>query len=1490
MKRIFLALLLVLGLGTIAWAAGAKFSIDKKLCLGTPASMADPSQCQEGDPVPTGVPVYYMITLTNPWSQPAQVISLTDNLPSQFTPTPTSVFCRDDANQPVVWTPNTAPNGFAIVNLAPAQTIHCFIPGTFTSDGKPKNEVEGKNQDNYQAKSDVTVDVPKTTPIAADLVIDKSVNPSTVNVSGGPQTVTYSITITNNGPGDVDIGDYFKLHDVMSLLPNSVPLNVQFVSANCAAYTASNAASSNTDCLDNSGPQFASGGGALFVGTMNQHNFFSWGFNNNGHITQGEKIVLTITVTVSAVDDLKCVRDPAVNGLANKAFFTLADKNNGALADANSANNTDSANLSVNVPYSSVDPDCAKGQLKVTKKQLTPPAGSQVSWGMPVSYEITIENVSLPAQQIDIDKHDLQDWVIEGINTPPFRRSAGKTYCDTAKSSPGMCNNFTPAGTNINLAGQYNYSYYGQANMGWDTDDKIKLPYGRKIVFNTTFIYDQPDCETVPEALKRPIINTARVTYKAPPFGAPTGTPDVTQTQTAEAETLMTKIKPCKFRVTKKLTSGGPNVQFGVPMTYNVTFTNLGDPRKIGTLFDAARITIPNYATQLPFTSSWKCTASTGALAVTGFNPAPGAIMAGLATYVGSGAQGAPAAITTIGSNIYFPTNGWISCDVQITVERPPVNDKFCTTQPAYFENVAMMDVTHPFNTNIAWPPTLGWIGTSMANPVPQNRNWASVRSLLPKCWDAHINKTATVGGLPAGSAPWTYPGNPNPVNYTISVTNDGDSVLGGPLSATDGWIVQDKFAPPYSSGTQQFGACTPGNWCWPIGPHNPKGQVGIRNLLPNQTGTWTVSQPGGAFPTNPVISNQDLRNCAWIKPVGPQTGAGWYNNQLLTIPSTGCPSSTTSLCPPGGNPLVACVTVPVIAVTKISVRKQVVDQTGAGFTASPANYFNAQVACTPYGIPTSAGAGSIGLTTGTSGYSPYSAVYPVPMGGTCTVSESPAPIPAVIASKCGGAANVTVNTAITPLPATLNPVNNPVTITNTYSCIGNPMGQLEVIKQLNTTMVAVQFPATVWTIDTNCTLPASASSLSLTTPASGNAQITASGIVTAPVGATCTVTEVTPSNALIPSWFKNQCIQQGGTAQWNAPQYSVNNGPATSTPPTVGINSGVQTVRVINGWSCVPNGPPNGQIEVIKELQTQATVMQFPATAWTINANCIPAASSNVVTLNTATSGNSVLTTSGFVTAQVGANCTISEVLPPDSALPTWAKNGCTTQSGGTQSAQWNAPQYSVNFGAPSTTAPNMTVTSGIQTVKIINSWSCKPTNNSTVTFQYQMFKRVVGPTMQVPAMTFQINPNCSLPSTPTSTSATASGSSPGFAGVVAITTGASCNFTEVMPDPKQIPAMVAYCSAQAPNIEPKWLPPTFSYSSSGSPTVALPLVVISAQNLFITNTWTCGPPATGKVAPKKKPRFRINIGIPIPGIGGGGKKQDGGDTRPPPSGNDRP
>ncbi len=1338
MKRLFLAIFLLLGLGSLAYAGGAKFAINKQLCLGNPASMADPGLCQESDPVPQNVPVYYMITLTNPWLQPAQTLTLNDTIPAQFTASG-AMFCRTDANVTVPYNPSMLSGVLGTINLAPGQTIHCFVAGAFTNSGKSvKNVVQGINNANNAYSADVTVQVPPVSPIAANLKLTKTVQPGSIDVSSGPQLVTYTIKILNQGPGAVDVGPWFVLHDTMSLLPTSVPLNVKFSSASCAVTP--NTSSPPTDCLDPAGPQFGSNGGNLFVGTMNQHAYFDWGFaNGQGHIGAGETITLTIEVSISAIDDLDCVREPTGNGLANKAFFTLIDdKGKTALADANLSDNSATANLAVTVPYSTVSKNCVTGQLEITKLQMSPPATAIVGWGPPVSYQITVKNVSLPAQTITIKKHDLQDTVTEGIDTPPFTRNHVSTSCNAGLSTALLCKDFTPAGNNINVQPQHRYTYYGENDLAWDSDEKIELQSGQQIVFDTTFTYEAPDCETVPAAPKRPIINTALVHYEAQIFGSPKGSPKIPQDQIASAVTLMKEQPPCKFRVTKELDSGGPNIKFGTPLVYQVTFTNPGAKRNIGTLLDAARIEAPGYAIKLPFTSSWNCATTAG---ITGPYVPVGSSSGGAVKYVGSAVQGAPAAISTIGQNISFDQGATITCTITITLSRPATDDPFCTADTVNFENVAMMDVTSPFNTNITWPPALGNQSSSLVNPVPQNRNWASVRTPLPKCWDAHVNKTATVAGLLPGSAPWTYAGNPNPVLYTIGVTNDGQgaAALGtNPQVPGSGWIVQDKLQLPYTNMTQNFLNCAPpALWCHQT-PADPRGEIGIKQLNSGVTGNWNLTRPGAN-----VIAGKDITNCVWIRPVGVQAGPGYYFHDAAAAPSFNCnppASATAQPCPVYASNLFACVTVPVFEVTKISVRKRVIDQTTANVTV--ASGFGIQVSCSPYGIPTNAGA-SFYLGTNSTGYSSYHTVFPVPIGGVCTVTEPGNPIPPAISQKCGGAANVIVSTAITPLPAVLNPVDNLVTVTNTYSCKG--MAQLEVIKQLNTllTAVPVTWPQITWGISANCTPATSTVLPPITTSAFTSAQITGSNIVTAPVGANCVVSELTPPTSLIPAFYQSSCGAAG--AEWDVPQYSVNNGPFTPTPPTVTLTSGNNKVVVKNGWHC-------------------------------------------------------------------------------------------------------------------------------------------KPAASSGTNVQVQVFKRVIGLTTQVPPLTFGITPGCNPASSPPALSVTTTYPHTNYvgAGAFSVPTGTTCNLGEVLPDAKTNLSMIASCSTNPGGPEPKWLPPTFSTSATGTPVLTMPLVVGSSMNLFITNTWACGPPAVAKVKPPKKSRFKFRIGIPIPGIGGGSKDQPT-DTNPP-------
>ena len=1447
------SLLAVIVLAGAVTAATPKFAIQKQLCSGNALSMADPAACSPISDVPQGAVSYYMITLTNPWGEPVQSVNVTDQIPSDFTPAIGGVFCRDENNLPVAWAPSNSATMLLTVQLAPGQTVHCFIAGTMTGvSGQTgantvKNIASGTNGAGYSNLDDVKSTVFASSPLGADLAVAKTASPNSVNLSAGPQTVTYTITITNNGPNPVDVADWFKLHDSFALLPNSVPLNATIVGA-------SSVASPGSSPLDPAGPQI-NGQYNNFVGTIGQHNVFDWGFGSGtgaGHIAVGGVITVTITVQLSAVHQIDCVVDPSANGLRNTVFFTLTNPANGtALNDNNIANNTAGANVTAIMPYSQISPDCAKGQLKIDKIQLLPPPASQVAWNSQVDYQITIKNVSVPAQNITIKRHDLQDWVEEGINTPPFGRNHIKTDCDQTLSSTGLCGPFS-AGFTINPP--HNYTYYTEVDQAWDNNPVFTLPYGKTIVFKTSFVYSEPDCETVPNTPTRPIINHIRATYKASPFGSPNGTPAVIQTQSAKAVTLMEKTPPCKFKVTKVRTSPSGPLHFGIQQNYTVTFQNQGPDRKIGTVMDAVRITIPNYASILPFASSWNCT---GVTTVSGSQPN------GIVSFVGSPAQGSPAALINLASNTFFPSGGTLTCNVGITVGRPPLKDKFCTTDDAYFENVALMDVTAPFNPNIFWPPSGTYNTASLLNPLPQIRNWASVRTMLPKCWDAQINKTASVNGLPAGTAPWTYAGNPNPVNYAITVSNLAQSTLGLNNTAAPGWIVQDKFESggPYASGNQTFNSstvCMPNSplWCWPTAP---QGQISIKKLKPygqvGSQGAWNLQLPGSF-----VQQGKDILNCAWILPQNAQAGPDWYNNQVLSpIPTHTCTENTavpSHACPPD-SPLVACVKVPVIEVTKISVRKQIIDQTGANVTA--ASGYAITVGCTPYAVPSYAG-GSMTLNTNASGTSAYQSVYPVPMSGTCTVTEVGSPIPPAISAKCGGAANVLEAVSYTPLPSPLNSVDNQVTVTNTYSC--KPVdgrGQLEVIKQLNTIQHPVLFPATNWLINTNCTPAGTASSLTLTTPASGNAQITTSGMVYAPIGANCTVSEQTPSNTLIPSWFKASCANQNGIAVWDAPKYTVNGGSASTTAPSVPITSGVQTVTVINGWHCQPNG---GQLEVIKQLNTIQTAVQFPARNWLINTSCTPAATASSLTLTTPASGNAQITTSGMVNAPIGSNCTISEQLPANSLIPSTFQASCTNQNA---TAVWNTPQYTLNNGAASTNAPSVPITSGVQTVTVINGWHCQPNSTNGGSTTVQLVKTVQGPppipgALPPPSIsaTYVFNSNCSVPSTPTTLTYVGTGGQ-----VVTVPTGTACNFVE---QPPAMPtAATTYCQGLNGYLA-VWDTTTWSIPQPMTATGSM-------QYLLVTNKWKCIPPPVVK---KKKTGFHFNVGIGLPGIGSGGKKND--------------
>jgi uncharacterized repeat protein (TIGR01451 family) len=1424
---LFLSLLFITGMSSLATASGTIFAIEKKFCTGNPALISQPENCTTATQANIGDDVYYEITVTNPWGQPPQTIDLTDQFPTGFVPTTGGLFCKDDTGASVSFSPSTSSNGVAQVSLGIMQTIHCFIPGKYTGPGKKTNEAVGKSDSNVTMKSEVKTEIFTPSPLNADLVIDKTASPSALNVTTSPGFLTYTITITNNGPADVDIGDWFQLHDNLSMPAGGTPLGVEYVSANCVS-------TAQTDCLKASGPVMA-GTNPYVTSESGPTHFFDWGFDkNNGHIAAHGVITLTITVRISQLSGLNCVRTQQTNGVNNTAFFTLTNPNGTAVADNIASNNTDTVFTPVTTGQK-VDPDCATGQLTIKKEMVRPT--NPVEWGDTVGYTITIENKSTPKQVITIKNADLEDWLTEGVNTPPFTATHVQTTClYYAAGKAGVpCNKF-----GVKDKTPLQFTYYDHSQSAWNSTNDITINPGDKVVIYTEFIYDSADCETVPNGQK-PIRNTAKLKYEATLFGQPKT--KKTYEQSSTATTLMQNLEPCDFRVTKTANPRAmisDQIQFNVPFQYTVTYSNNGIGRTIGTIMDAVRINKGNYATSLPFSTNWTCTEVGGVKGAT----MTGAVTTGSAIFTQSPAQGSPAVI--LGSNVFFPSHSVLTCTVNITVKRPPFNDPFCTTDDVRFENLALMDVTNPFNNNISWPPSSTYVPFAKSNPPIQKFNWATVALKLPKCWDAHVNKKATVGGLPTNSAPWTYAGNPNPVNYTITTTNDADSPLGTPNSATPGWTVTDTFASPYSNGQASFVSCLAAGWCWNTGSYAPgNAQIGIKNIAPSDSGNWNLTLPGSA-----VVMGQNINNCAKLQALGVNAGSSWYYNDDPTLTP---------------DPLKSCAEVPVIETTKISVRKQVVDLTGAGVKSLGA--FGFSVACSPYAIPTAA-TSTFTLSTDNTGYSNYQAVTPVAKYGTCTVTETSMPvIPAAMATACKGVANVIVTSSAPVTLTNLLANDNPVTVTNTYSCksLG---GQLEVIKSLTTPMLPVQWPATTWTINTNCTPAGSASSVTINTAASGNAVITGSDSVTAPIGATCTVEEPSASMPAFSNWLNNAsstgycATHGGGLPVWDAPTYTYN-GQTTTTPPTVGITVGLQSVTVNNAWHC-GIAPP--QIEIKKRIIGLPNwVPDFPSVTATINTDCAPFASAATLQLTTPVTAAGLFNTvpvSGVVTAPLGANCIISETPPP---LPQYAFNFCNTRG---QTPEWKLPVIT-----PSAT---FTVGATNPATMVTNEWKCVGSSSgsgSTAPGKVKIYKLVSGPS-GAPITILQdyvFDTNCAVPATPPSVTITTIKDSVAAEFVAQVNT--TCTIEETFPATWQ-PDIELFCKNQTPagetvDYKPVWEMPTYS--------TAQPMVVGTTNpTVIVSNKWHCEQGPLRKKAPMKKPRFKINIGIGIPILGGGGRKDE--------------
>jgi hypothetical protein len=1129
----FLALFLFAMIPQLTFAAPAQaaamFTVSKKLCAGAPAAgpfdpLNDSAGCAASQTVAVNTPAYYVITLTNPPGQPSALVTLQDAFPSFALTGP--VTCRDSTGTAVPLLGTTAPDGIGDVALGFNTTLVCFAPGTFTAAGQYSNTVTATGRDGNSITGSTNTNVVAATPLNVDLSVSKSVTPTgVVDVTGGPQTLTYTIVIKNNSSTAV-FASNFVLHDNLRLL-GFIPLNVSLGLAQCMA-------SPGTDCLNPAGPVPASAQ-PLLVGTVAAHPWFDWGFaSGDGDIAAGGTITLTFTATVAKLPMYSCVQALNADGLRNTAFFTLTNTTLGtAQTELNPANNTATADKTIRVG-TNVVPNCGQGPIVLQKLRLTPQPPPGFAWNTPfIEYEIRLTNTS--AQPIPISGAAVRDLVTQGSFTPPFKRATVSATCLTINGVP--C---TPLP--MTLSGIFQYTYYLQTAQAWQTGGGggFTLNAGGVARFRTRLRYFDPDCAT-PSNLQREIINIGTLDYVAPPIGS-SGPPQAFHAQ-AQVPVRMANVAACNFVATKTVTpspNGAPamtKVEFapgGGALFYRLTFTNNGAARPVATVADYLRITAPNYALGLAFRSNWSCSGPVGNLKASGQ-------INGVATFVTTPLHGAPTIDLRLNPSqpLTFGTNATLTCNVRIEVNRPAYGDPFCDADQFQLENAALMDPTFPFNPNpFGYPPAMSGVYNPLAanNPTPQNRNWASVKLPLPRCYNAIVNKQATVDGMPAVGAPWTWagPGAPD-IHYRITTTNAGTGTtpLTGSINTTtgaiNGLVTRDFFVPPYMfTGLVPDGPlCAPMSWCVPSNLF-PYLAIGTQLLAPQQSGDWVFRMPGLAVQPNSVV-----KNCATVAAGGTMFGLDWYANYNT---NEQMPSPGVSTVPP--NPRHACVSIPVIPTTNVTVTKRVL--TPQGTPLLPGNGigpFQMQLSCVPYAIPN----GSFGMFTNAGGTS-SSTVTHVPMGAPelCTLTETnlaQVPIPTTPAPLCAPPLMAQWDTPlITPAgpftPGTGAGQTSQVTVTNKIVCRPRPTRDITVIKRVFSAP-NIPAPSGPFTIQLNCGGPNAGPAVTMNA-GQQNVQV--------PLGTTCIPTE--PGLPPVP-------VVPGKTCQW-ATSFAPASFPVTGGPQQV--------------------------------------------------------------------------------------------------------------------------------------------------------------------------------------------------------------------------------------------------------------------------------------------------------------------------------------------------
>ncbi|MBC9932683.1 DUF7507 domain-containing protein [Chitinophaga qingshengii] len=765
------------------------------------------------NPATAGQPLTYTLTVTNngPSAMRAQdSITVTDNLPAGYTANSYTASAGTYTSGNSIWT------GLA---LASGQSATITIAGAVAADatGSLNNTaivtnpptITDPNLSNDTARQTTTINR------VIDYGLTKTASPKPVVVG---QTLTYTITLTNNGPGSMLPGDTLTLTDN---LPSGFTANNYTPSAGTynsatGAWTGLSLATGGTATLTITGMVGNSYTGASLINTVT--------LTPPTGITDPTPPTAKDTTLVSRVMDLDLVKTatpkPAVAGQALTYTITLTNNGPAILLPADVVTVTD--NVPAGFTASSYTPSAGSytsgtgawtGLTLATGQSATLTIAGTVNAGVNGTALINTATATPPPGATDPTPPTAKDTtLISHVADLAITKTDGSaTYTPgtnavytivVSNNGPSDVTGATvsdalPAGitTATWSTSTLNGATVPAPNGTGAINQLVNIPAGGSITYTLTL--------KVPAGFTGNLSNTATVT---PPAG-------YTDNNTTNNTVTDTDTYSPQFNL-KATKAGTPDAPAGTAISYTITYVNSGPSDAIGVIL---KDTIATQITDVTWTASVQGTATVSVTSGSGDINLTGNLPAG------------------IGNTITITVNGIIKSSATGTI----------------------------LNTASVTPP-------GSTTPIPSN----TVSTTVKNQTGVNIVKTGPASGtISAGDT----------IMYTIQVTN------AGPSDAPNTNILDN--IPAMLTGVSWTATATGTAGITGGSPLNGTGNINIVTSLPAGSGNGVTIVIRGKIPSATpagTITNSASATPAGGTPVASQVTTNVTNNPALVITKNG--------------------------------------------------------------------------------------------------------------------------------------------------------------------------------------------------------------------------------------------------------------------------------------------------------------------------------------------------------------------------------------------------------------------------------------------------------------------------------------------------------------------------------------------------------------------------------------------------------------------------